>query len=52
MCGGDWFEHNLFWWERRFDPNVLFVKYEDMQKVRPISDLLVAADRTAGFHKI
>ncbi|PIK58211.1 putative sulfotransferase 1C2A [Apostichopus japonicus] len=29
---GDWFEHNIYWWERRNEPNVLFIKYEDMKK--------------------
>ncbi|XP_072020031.1 sulfotransferase 1E1-like [Amphiura filiformis] len=30
--GGNWFTENLFWWNKRHDANVLFVKYEDMQK--------------------
>lgn len=29
---GDWFEHVLPWWEKRNEPNVLFMKYEDMKK--------------------
>ena len=29
LVKGSWFEHNLFWWQRRYDPNVLFLKYED-----------------------
>ncbi|XP_071957078.1 sulfotransferase 1C3-like [Antedon mediterranea] len=30
--GGSWFDMNLYWWNRRHDENVLFVKYEDMKK--------------------
>ncbi|KAH7972734.1 hypothetical protein HPB52_016346 [Rhipicephalus sanguineus] len=29
---GDYFEHVLSWYERRFDHNVLFVTYEDLKK--------------------
>ena len=29
---GDYFEHVLGWWKHRDDPNVLFIKYEDMKK--------------------
>lgn len=29
---GDYFEHVLSWYERRFDDNVLFVTYEDLKK--------------------
>lgn len=52
--GGNWFTENLFWWSKRNDPNVLFVKYEDMQKdlrsivvkaceflKRPLSDAVI-----------
>ena len=28
-----WSNHVLGWWEHRHDPNVLFLKYEDLQKV-------------------
>ncbi|XP_072029897.1 sulfotransferase 1A1-like [Amphiura filiformis] len=31
VAHGPWFEHNLFWWQHRHDPNVLFLKYEDMK---------------------
>ncbi|XP_022109825.1 sulfotransferase 1A1-like isoform X2 [Acanthaster planci] len=44
VCGGDWFEHNLFWWKKRHDSNVLFIKYEDMKK-----DLKSAVQLTADF---
>lgn len=40
-----WSNHVLGWWEHRHDPNVLFLKYEDLQKdllsnVRIIADFL------------
>ena len=28
-----WNDHVLSWWKHREDPNVLFLKYEEMQKV-------------------
>ncbi|XP_070543017.1 sulfotransferase 1B1-like [Ptychodera flava] len=28
---GSWFDHNLAFWEHRHDPNILFVKYEDVK---------------------
>ncbi|KAI9368923.1 P-loop containing nucleoside triphosphate hydrolase protein [Aspergillus egyptiacus] len=28
----DWFEHVLSWWAHREDPNVLFLRYEDLKK--------------------
>ncbi|XP_078000027.1 sulfotransferase 6B1-like [Glandiceps talaboti] len=42
---GDWATENLYWWEHRDDPNVLFLKYEDMKadldsNVRAIADHL------------
>ncbi|KAJ7336540.1 aryl sulfotransferase [Desmophyllum pertusum] len=30
---GLWFDHVLSWWEHRDDPNILFVKYEDLKEV-------------------
>ncbi|RMX50264.1 hypothetical protein pdam_00018207 [Pocillopora damicornis] len=27
-----WSDHVLGWWEHRRDPNVLFLKYEDLQR--------------------
>ncbi|XP_033121113.1 sulfotransferase 1C2-like [Anneissia japonica] len=30
--GGSWFDINLYWWSRRQDENVLFLKYEDLKK--------------------
>ncbi|XP_070582129.1 sulfotransferase 1B1-like isoform X2 [Ptychodera flava] len=32
--GGDWGSHVIPWWERRNNLNVLFMKYEDMVKVK------------------
>ncbi|XP_071839787.1 sulfotransferase 1C2-like [Apostichopus japonicus] len=29
---GDWFEHVLSWWGMRHEPNVMFLRYEDMIK--------------------
>ncbi|XP_071943776.1 sulfotransferase 1C2-like [Antedon mediterranea] len=40
---GSWFQHNLFWWERRYLPNVLFLKYEDM-KTDPKGAIIQVAD--------
>ena len=34
---GDYFDHVLSWWKHRNDPNVLFIKYEDMKKDLPSS---------------
>jgi len=28
-----WNDHVLDWWKHKDDPNVLFLKYEDLQKV-------------------
>ena len=28
-----WNDHVLGWWKHKDDPNVLFLKYEDLQKV-------------------
>ncbi|XP_071484082.1 sulfotransferase 1A1-like [Diadema antillarum] len=41
---GNWFENVLPWWRRRNHPNVLFLKYEDMQK-----DLKGAVKQVARF---
>jgi hypothetical protein len=30
MEGGSWFEHVKGWWQHRNDPNVLFLRYEDL----------------------
>ncbi len=29
---GSWFDHVAGWWARRNDPNVLFLRYEDLQR--------------------
>ncbi|XP_072037926.1 sulfotransferase 1C2-like [Amphiura filiformis] len=44
VYNGSWFSHNLFWWNKRHEPNVLFMKYEDMKK-----DLKGAVKQTAKF---
>lgn len=46
---GLWFDHVLEWWKHKDDSNVLFLKYEDMQK-----DLLAAVRAIAEFmgHKL
>ena len=41
---GLWFDHTLEWWKHKDDPNVLFLKYEDMKK-----DLLGAVRSIAEF---
>ena len=35
ICFGSWFDHVLEWWRHKDDPNVLFLKYEDMKKDHP-----------------
>ena len=35
VCFGSWFDHVLEWWKHKDDPNVLFLKYEDMKKDHP-----------------
>ncbi|XP_071495266.1 sulfotransferase 1C2-like [Diadema antillarum] len=42
---GSWFDSVLFWWKKRNEPNVLFLKYENMKKdlkgsIRQISDFM------------
>ncbi|XP_038068757.1 sulfotransferase 1A1-like [Patiria miniata] len=44
VINGCVFDHNLFWWKRRHQANVLFVKYEDMQR-----DLRSTIARVASF---
>ncbi|KAK3730622.1 hypothetical protein QZH41_008015 [Actinostola sp. cb2023] len=41
---GSWFDHVLGWWAHRDDPNILFLKYEDMKK-----DLPCAVQQIAEF---
>jgi hypothetical protein len=41
---GSWFDHVLGWWAHRDDPNILFLKYEDMQK-----DLADSVQKIATF---
>ena len=41
---GFYFNHVLSWWKHRDDPNVLFIKYEDMKK-----DLLTTVAKIASF---
>ncbi|XP_073233452.1 sulfotransferase 1B1-like [Porites lutea] len=45
VCFGHWNDHVLNWWKHKDDPNVLFLKYEDLHKdlqyhVRVIADFL------------
>ena len=30
---GPWWEHYLYYWKRRHEPNVFYVKFEDMKRV-------------------
>jgi len=32
---GSWFDHVLSWWKHKDDPNILFLKYEEMKKDLP-----------------
>lgn len=41
---GSWFDHVLGWWEHRDQKNVLFLKYEDMQR-----DLHASVQRIVSF---
>ena len=41
---GSWFDHVLGWWAHKDDPNVLFLKYEDMKK-----DLAKSVKKIAEF---
>ena len=41
---GSWFDHVLGWWMHKDDPNVLFLKYEDMKK-----DLTTSIETIAKF---
>ncbi|XP_072025010.1 sulfotransferase 1A2-like [Amphiura filiformis] len=41
---GSWYEHTLSWWQKRNEPNVLFLKYEDMKQ-----DLRKAVKQIANF---
>ncbi len=44
LDSGLWFDHVLQWWEHQDEPNILFLKYEDMKK-----DLHVAVKQVAEF---
>ncbi len=44
VINGCVFEHNLFWWKLRQEPNVLFIRYEDMKK-----NLIDVVSRVANF---
>ena len=48
---GNWCDHVLDWWKNRDAPNILFVKYEDMQidptaAVHTIADFIGIKDAT------
>ena len=50
VASGLWFDHVLEWWKHKDDPNVLFLKYEDMKRntagaVRKIADF-------AGYREV
>ncbi|KAI1295434.1 Phosphofurin acidic cluster sorting protein 1 [Halotydeus destructor] len=47
---GDYFDHLLQWWQRRNDPNVLFLTYEDMLQL-PVDAVLRVADFISGDQK-
>ena len=32
MLFGGWLGHVLEWWEHRDEPNILFIKYEELKK--------------------
>ncbi|GIK06540.1 hypothetical protein Aspvir_002190 [Aspergillus viridinutans] len=54
---GDWFDHVLSWWEKRHQENVMFVKYEDLQKnfdseLRRIADFLLIEVDDAMINEI
>ena len=43
-----WNDHVLSWWKHREDPNVLFLKYEDMLKVyNCFAQILTVLDRVS-----
>ena len=41
---GSWFDHVLGWWTHKDEPNVLFLKYEDLKK-----DLTTSIETIANF---
>ncbi|XP_072041909.1 sulfotransferase 1C4-like [Amphiura filiformis] len=41
---GPWWEHYLFYWNLRHEPNVLFLKFEDMKR-----DLKAVVEKVANF---
>ena len=43
MPYGPWTNHVLEWWKHKDDPNVLFLKYEDLKKV------ITSAKKNASF---
>lgn len=44
VVDGSWFDHVIGWWGHRDDPNILFLKYEDMKK-----NLFGAVEKVAKF---
>ena len=44
-----WNDHVLGWWKHKDDPNVLFLKYEDLQKVMFSSVSTIALELLARW---
>ena len=47
-----WNDHVLGWWKHKDDPNVLFLKYEDLQKVRCFEASILSCSRISVSGKL